>query len=63
MSDRVRHVEGNAITTEWPRDQDVVLMSYLWSAVGGNDIRVLARRAHEFAATGRAGAGPRFHGR
>ena len=47
MSDRVRHVAGNAITTEWPADQDVVLMSYLWSAVGGSDIKVLARRAYE----------------
>ena len=28
-------------------DQDVVLMSYLWSAVGGSDIKVLARRAYE----------------
>src|SRR6266853_108437 len=41
LSDRVGHVAGNAITTEWPADQDVVLMSYLWSAVGGNDIKVL----------------------
>jgi predicted O-methyltransferase YrrM len=47
LSDRVGHVAGNAITTEWPADQDVVLMSYLWSAVGGNDIKVLARRAYE----------------
>ena len=47
MSDRVRHAAGNAITTDWPPDQDVVLLSYLWSAVGGNDIKVLARRAYE----------------
>ncbi len=47
LSDRVGHVAGNAITTEWPADQDVVLKSYLWSAVGGNDIKVLARRAYE----------------
>lgn len=47
MSDRVRHVAGNAITTDWPAGQEVVLMSYLWSAVGGNDIKVLARRAYE----------------
>ena len=26
-------------------EQDVVLMSYVWSAVGGNDIPTLARRA------------------
>jgi hypothetical protein len=47
MSERVRHVAGNAIMTQWPEGQDVVLMSYLWSAVGGNDIKVLARRAYE----------------
>ena len=45
MSDRVAHVEGNAITTAWPGEQDVVLMSYVWSAVGGNDIPTLAKRA------------------
>ena len=49
MSDRVQHVGGNAITTEWPGGQDVVLMSYLWSAVGASDIQVLARKA--FAAS------------
>ena len=47
MSGRVSHVQGNAITTDWPRGQDVVLMSYVWSAVGGNDITTLARRAFE----------------
>lgn len=45
MSDRVTHVQGNAITTEWPSQQDVVLMSYIWSAIGSNDIKTLARRA------------------
>lgn len=47
MSDRIAHVEGNALTTEWPADQDVVLMSYVWSAVGGSDTRILARRAFQ----------------
>jgi 2-hydroxy-4-(methylsulfanyl)butanoate S-methyltransferase len=47
MADRVRHVAGNAITAEWPANQDVVLMSYLWSAVGGSDIKILANRAYE----------------
>ena len=45
LSDRVAHIQGNAITTDWPGGQDVVLMSYVWSAVGGNDIPTLARRA------------------
>jgi SAM-dependent methyltransferase len=47
LSDRVSHVQGNAITTPWPAGQDIVLMSYVWSAVGGNDIPVLAQRAYE----------------
>jgi ubiquinone/menaquinone biosynthesis C-methylase UbiE len=47
LSDRVAHVPGNALATDWPGGQDVVLMSYVWSAVGGGDIRVLARRAFE----------------
>lgn len=47
MSGRVSHVQGNAITTDWPGGQDAVLMSYVWSAVGGNDITTLARRAFE----------------
>jgi ubiquinone/menaquinone biosynthesis C-methylase UbiE len=47
MSDRVAFVQGNAITTAWPDNQDVVLMSYVWSAIGGNDIRTLCRRAFE----------------
>ncbi len=45
MNERITHKAGNAITTDWPGDQDVVLMSYIWSAVGADDIRVLARRA------------------
>jgi len=52
MSDRIRHVAGNAISTEWPGGQDVILMSYLWSAVGASDIKVLARRAFDAAAPG-----------
>jgi predicted methyltransferase len=47
MADRISHVPGNALTTPWPQDQDVVLMSYVWSAVGGNDIRTLAGCAFE----------------
>lgn len=45
LSARIGHVEGNALTTEWPQGQDIVLMSYLWSAVGRDDIFELARRA------------------
>jgi 2-hydroxy-4-(methylsulfanyl)butanoate S-methyltransferase len=47
VSDRVAHVQGNALTTDWPGGQDAILMSYVWSAVGGGDTRTLARRAFE----------------
>jgi hypothetical protein len=47
LSHRIAHVPGNAVSTPWPGEQDVVLMSYLWSAVGGDDIPTLARRAFE----------------
>ena len=47
LTDRVEHMAGNAIATEWPAGHDVVLMSYVWSAVGGADVAVLARRAFD----------------
>ena len=47
LTDRVAHLAGNAITTDWPKDHDAVLMSYVWSAVGEDDIAVLARRAFD----------------
>ena len=52
MADRVAHLAGNAISTEWPAGHDVVLMSYVWSAVGGADIAVLARRAFDALPSG-----------
>jgi hypothetical protein len=47
LTDRVAHLAGNAITTDWPRGHDTILMSYVWSAVGEDDIAVLARRAFD----------------
>jgi precorrin-6B methylase 2 len=41
---RITHLAGSAITTDWPSGHDVILMSYLWSAVGENDVAVLVRR-------------------
>ena len=52
LTDRLAHLAGNAITTEWPVGHDVVLMSYVWSAVGGADIAVLARRAFDALSSG-----------
>jgi hypothetical protein len=47
LTERVAHLAGNAVTTDWPPGHDVILMSYIWSAVGGDDIAVLARRAFD----------------
>jgi predicted O-methyltransferase YrrM len=71
LTDRVAHLAGDAVTTEWPAGHDVVFMSYVWSAVGGADVAVLARRAFDALSSGglvlvhdfmvdNAGAGPPF---
>ena len=41
LRDRVDYIEGDALKTAWPMDQDVVLFSYLLSAVGKADIEAL----------------------
>jgi len=35
LSDRISYIPGNALETDWPDGQDVVLMSYLFSGVPG----------------------------
>ena len=45
LADRIAHLAGNAVAVDWPAGHDVVLMSYVWSAVGEADIAVLAKRA------------------
>jgi 2-hydroxy-4-(methylsulfanyl)butanoate S-methyltransferase len=45
LTSRIALLGGDALQTEWPRGQDVVLMSYLASAVGAADIPLLLRRA------------------
>ena len=45
LADRIAHIAGNAITVDWPQGHDMVLISYVWSAVGEADVAVLARRA------------------
>jgi len=52
LTDRVAHLAGDAVTTEWPAEHDVVLMSYVWSSVGGADISVLERRAFDALPSG-----------
>jgi ubiquinone/menaquinone biosynthesis C-methylase UbiE len=46
LSKRVKLVGGNALDTEWPGNQDVVLMSYLLSAVKEDDIPTLLASAY-----------------
>ena len=45
LEDRIHFVAGNALETEWPAAQDVVLISYLLSAVGASAIPSLLGRA------------------
>jgi 2-hydroxy-4-(methylsulfanyl)butanoate S-methyltransferase len=52
LADRVSHLAGDAVTTEWPGGHDVVLMSYVWSAVGGADFAILARRSFDALPSG-----------
>jgi 2-hydroxy-4-(methylsulfanyl)butanoate S-methyltransferase len=47
LSDRISHLAGNAIKVERPKGHDIVLMSYIWSAVGEADLAILAKRAVE----------------
>jgi 2-hydroxy-4-(methylsulfanyl)butanoate S-methyltransferase len=45
LADRITNLAANAVLADWPAEQDVVLMSYVWSAVGEADIAALAARA------------------
>jgi ubiquinone/menaquinone biosynthesis C-methylase UbiE len=47
LEDRVDFISGNAVTENWPRSQDVVLMSYLLSGVAGSVIDGLIARAFQ----------------
>ena len=53
LTDRIALMGGDALqSAAWPRGQDVVLMSYLISAVGGGDIPPLLQRARAALAPG-----------
>jgi ubiquinone/menaquinone biosynthesis C-methylase UbiE len=45
LAGRVELVAGNAITGDWPSGHDVVLMSYLFSAVSADAIGILLEKA------------------
>jgi len=50
LEGRIAYVPGNALETEWPRDQDVILMSYLFSGVPGERHEEMIARAHDHLA-------------
>lgn len=52
LEGRVAFVAGSALEAEWPGGQDVVLMSYLLSAVGEAEIDALVDRAWDSLAPG-----------
>jgi len=52
LEDRIHFLAGSALETEWPADQDVVLISYLLSAVGASTIPSLLRYAFKALAPG-----------
>src|SRR5262249_19510736 len=52
LAGRISHLGGDALEVAWPADQDVILMSYLWSAVGGPGIEILVERAAHASAPG-----------
>ncbi|MBY5974155.1 hypothetical protein KUV28_17475 [Ferrimonas balearica] len=45
LTDRITYLDGNALETEFPGDQDIVLMSYLFSGVPGDTHDDLIARA------------------
>ena len=52
MIDRVRYIPSNALTAEWPKEQDAILMSYLFSGVPGAEVPRLIGYAFDCMAPG-----------
>jgi SAM-dependent methyltransferase len=52
LTDRIALLRGDARATDWPANQDAVIMSYLLSAVAEADLAPLLRRAHASLAPG-----------
>lgn len=47
LSDRIAVIGGDALDTQWPESQDIVLLSYLLSAVTERDIPTLIARSFD----------------
>jgi len=52
LVDRVRYIPSNALTAEWPKQQDAILMSYLFSGIPGEEVPRLIRYAFDCMAPG-----------
>ena len=52
MVDRIRYIPANALTAEWPKEQDAILMSYLFSGVPGSEVPRLVEYAFDCLASG-----------
>ena len=63
LAGRIANIAGNAVTTDLPEGHDVVLMSYLWSAVGESRHRRAGETRRRRSPGGRFAAAARLHGR
>ena len=52
MVDRIRYIPANALTAEWPKEQDAILMSYLFSGIPGSEVPRLVEYAFDCLASG-----------
>ena len=52
MVDRVRYIPSNALTAEWPKQQDAILMSYLFSGIPGEEVPRLVQYAFDCLGAG-----------
>ena len=47
LADRIRYIDGNALETVWPKGQDAILMSYLFSGVPDTEHERLIEQAYD----------------
>ena len=47
MTNRVRYIPANALTVQWPDQQDAILMSYLFSGIPGDEVPRLIQQAYD----------------
>ena len=52
LSDRIHYIEGDGLKADWPRNQDVILMSYLLSGIPGETHDGMIKRAFDHLAPG-----------